>query len=212
MPYQSIEERLNRYQTGLTNARDVPELQSRVALYGYTPDKLDQMLALRQEAFDIHLAQKAEYDEQFAATKAFEQAWKTAHISYIHLIKLGRVLFRDDYAASGKLTLNEERRKSFSGWLTQARKFYSSLLADPAALKKYKQYNTPSAAVNAALDLVIAAEQANISQAKETGEARQSTLDRDEKIDVLDSTMSEFYALAKLACEDAPELLEMLDR
>ena len=25
-PYHSIEDRLNRYQTGLTNARDVPEL------------------------------------------------------------------------------------------------------------------------------------------------------------------------------------------
>ena len=40
-PYHSIEDRLNRYRTGLTNARDVPELQSRVALYDYSPDKLN---------------------------------------------------------------------------------------------------------------------------------------------------------------------------
>jgi len=207
-----MEDRLNRYQTGLINARDVAELQRRVALYGYTPEKLDELLALRQEAFDLYLARKKEYGEQLAATSAFEQAWKAAHDAYMVLIRLGRVLFRDDYAVFVKLTLNEERKKSFSGWLTQARTFFSNLFADPAVLEKYAQYNTPPAAIKAARDLVDAAEQANIVQAKETGEARQATLDRDAKIDAIDSAMSEFYALAKLACQDAPELLEMLDR
>ena len=79
-------------------------------------------------------------------------------------------------------------------------------------MTKYGQYNTPLAAVNAAKALVNAAEQANIIQAKETGEAQQATKERDGKMDALDSAMSEFYALAELACEDAPELLEMLDR
>ncbi|CAK8714894.1 MAG: hypothetical protein CDV28_10577 [Candidatus Electronema aureum] len=210
-PYHSIEDRLNRYLTGLTNARDVPELQSRVALYGYTPDKLNQMLAQRQQAFDLYLAQKTEYSEQHAATAAFEQAWKTAHDTYMRLIRLGRILFRDNHAIFIKLTLNEERKRTFSGWLAQANTFFSNLLSDQNALAKYSQYNTPPDAVNAAKALVVAAEQANIIQAKETGEAQQATKDRDEKTDALDSAMSEFYALAELACEDAPDLLKMLD-
>lgn len=211
-PYHSIEDRLNRYLTGLTNALDVPELQSRVALYGYTPDKLNQMLTQRQQAFDLYLAQKTEYSEQHAATAAFEQAWKTAHETYMRLVRLGRILFRDDHAVFVKLTLNEERKRTFSGWLAQANTFFSNLLSDQNALAKYDQYNTPPTAINAAKVLVDVAEQANIIQAKETGEAQQATKERDEKMDALDSTMSEFYALAELACEDAPELLEMLDR
>jgi len=210
--YHSIEDRLNRYRTGLVNARDVAELQSRVALYGYTKKKIDELLALHQEAFDLYLARKKEYGEQLAATSAFEDAWKSAHDAYMRLIRLGRVFFRDDYAVFVKLTLNEERKKSFSGWLTQARTFFSSLLADSAIIGKYAQYNTPRAAIEAARDLVNAAEEANTIQAKETGEARQATLDRDAKLDALDGAMSEFYALAKLACHDAPELIEMLDR
>jgi len=170
------------------------------------------LLALRQEAFDLHLARKTEYGEQLAATSAFDHAWKAAHDAYMVLIRLGRVLFRDDYGVFVKLTLNEERKKSFSGWLTQARAFFSSLLADSVVLEKYAKYNTPPAAVKAVRDLVDAAEQANTIQAKETGEARQATLDRDAKLDALDSAMSEFYALATLACQDAPELLEMLDQ
>ena len=211
-PYHSIEDRLNRYLTGLTNALDVPELQSRVALYGYTPDKLNQMLTQRQQAFDLYLAQKTEYSEQHAATTAFEQAWKTAHETYMRLVRLGRILFRDDHAVFVKLTLNEERKRTFSGWLAQANTFFSNLLSDQNALAKYDQYNTPPTAINAAKVLVDVAEQANIIQAKETGEAQQATKERDGKMDALDSTMSEFYALAELACEDAPELLEMLDR
>ena len=211
-PYHSIEDRLNRYLTGLTNALDVPELQSRVALYGYTPDKLNQMLTQRQQAFDLYLAQKTEYSEQHAATAAFEQAWKTAHETYMRLVRLGRILFRDDHAVFVKLTLNEERKRTFSGWLAQANTFFSNLLSDQNALAKYDQYNTPPNAINAAKVLVDVAEQANIIQAKETGEAQQATKERDGKMDALDSTMSEFYALAELACEDAPELLEMLDR
>ncbi|WP_417912356.1 hypothetical protein [Candidatus Electronema sp. TJ] len=211
-PYHSIEDRLNRYLTGLTNALDVPELQSRVALYGYTPDKLNQMLTQRQQAFDLYLAQKTEYSEQHAATAAFEQAWKTAHETYMRLVRLGRILFRDDHAVFVKLTLNEERKRTFSGWLAQANTFFSNLLSDQNALAKYDQYNTPPNAINAAKVLVDVAEQANIIQAKETGEAQQATKERDGKMDALDSAMSEFYALAELACEDAPELLEMLDR
>lgn len=211
-PYHSIEDSLNRYLTGLTNALDVPELQSRVALYGYTPDKLNQMLTQRQQAFDLYLAQKTEYSEQHAATAAFEQAWKTAHETYMRLVRLGRILFRDDHAVFVKLTLNEERKRTFSGWLAQANTFFSNLLSDQNALAKYDQYNTPPTAINAAKVLVDVAEQANIIQAKETGEAQQATKERDGKMDALDSAMSEFYALAELACEDAPELLEMLDR
>ncbi len=210
-PYLSIDERLTRYHTGLTNARDVTDLQNRVALYGFDETKLDAMLLLRQEAFDAHLTQKTEYDEQFAATHTFNTAWDSAHAAYMHLIKLGRILFKNDYAVYHKLTLNEDRKNSFSGWLTQAYKFYGNLLDDAAALAKYAQYNTPLPAINAALALVETAKQANIAQTKETGEAQKATQDRDAKLDALDSAMSEFYALAQLACEDTPQLIEMLE-
>lgn len=208
--HQSIEDRLNIYLTGLTNARDVAELQSRVAVFGYNPARLDLMLALRQEVFDLYIARQTEYSEQLAATRAFEEAWKTAHTDYIRLVKLGRIIFKNDYAAYVKLTLNEERKKSFSGWLTQARTFFSSLLADSTLLERYTQYGNPPDAVNAAFALIQAAEQANTAKVKETGEAQQATQERDARLDVLDSDMSEFYGLARLACEDAPQLLEML--
>jgi hypothetical protein len=209
-PYQSIEDRLLLYQTSLVNASEVPELQTRLALYGYTPLKIGQMLTFRQEVFNLYLAQKTEYSEQLAATRAFEQAWDTAHAAYMRLVKLGRILFKDDYAVFVKLGLHEERKRSFSGWLTQARQFFSNLLADSNAVSLYGQYNTPLGTINAASALVTDVEDAHLIKAKESGEAQQATLNRDGELDMLDTTMAEFYALARLACEDAPQLLEML--
>ncbi|WP_417910807.1 hypothetical protein [Candidatus Electronema sp. PJ] len=209
-PYQSIEDRLSLYKTSLVNASEVPDLQSRLAPYGYTPLKLGQMLTFRQDVFDLYVAQKSEYSEQLAATQAFEQAWDAAHTAYIRLVKLGRILFKDDYAVFVKLGLNEERKRSFSGWLTQARQFFSNLLADPAAVAKFGLYNTPSSTINEALALVTTTEDLHIAKAKESGEAQQATLNRDGELDMLDKGMSEFYAIARLACEDAPQLLEML--
>lgn len=208
--HQPIEARLNLYQTSLINARDVPELQKRLAVYSYNPAKFNLMLALRQEVFDLYIAQKTEHSEQLAATHAFDEEWKTAHAAYIRLIKLGRIILKDNFAAYVKLTLNEKRKKSFSGWLTQARTFFSSLLADSAVQAKYAQYGTAQKAVKAASALVAAAEQARTAQIKEIGEAQQSTQERDAHLDILDSAMSDFYGLARLACEDAPQLLEML--
>ncbi|WP_446007960.1 hypothetical protein [Candidatus Electrothrix sp.] len=208
--HQSIEQRLETYHIGLTNARDVTELQSRLAVFGYTPHKLNQLLALYQEVFDLYMARANEYSEQLAATHAFQEAWHTAHTDYIRLVKLGRIILKDDYAAYVKLTLNEERKKSFSGWLTQARTFFNALLADSALLAQYDRYGSDQDAIQAAFALVQAAEQANTAKVKETGEAQQATQERDARLDVLDSNMSEFYSLARLACEDAPQLLEML--
>lgn len=209
-PYQSIEERLSLYHTSLVNASQVPDLQSRLAPYGYTPLKLSIMLTFRQDVFDLYIAQKSEFSEQLAATQAFEQAWDTAHKAYMRLVKLGRILFKDEYAVFVKLGLNEERKRSFSGWLTQARQFFSNLLADSAAVTKFGLYNTSSSTINEALALVTAAENAHIAKAKESGEAQQATLNRDGELDTLDKSMAEFYAIARLACEDAPQLLEML--
>jgi hypothetical protein len=94
--------------------------------------------------------------------------------------------------------------------LTQARTFFNALLADAALLSRYGQYGTDQHAVQAAFAQVGTAEQAHTAKMKETGEAQQATKERDARLDVLDSSMAEFYALARLACEDAPQLLEML--
>lgn len=51
---------------------------------------------------------------------------------------------------------------------------------------------------------------ANAVQKKEMGDAVSSTASRDAKIEELDSWMSDFFGIARLALQDKPDLLSKL--
>lgn len=58
--------------------------------------------------------------------------------------------------------------------------------------------------------MVDAAEAAQRAQQSETGEAQEATQDRDAALDAIDDWMAIFIAIARLALEDDPQLLEKL--
>jgi hypothetical protein len=212
MPFsnQSINQRLNAYELALHNALNDAALSVPLARYSYTAEKINAGLALCQAARQQQLDQLREYAEQYAATQAFEQAWKAADAGYMRLLKLGRILFKEQHAIYLKLGLVGDRKQSFSGWLTQARQFFQNVLEDAAVLAGYAAYNVPQAKIETALALVDAAEAAQRAQQRETGEAQEATQARDAALDAIDAWMSAFIAIARLALEDNPQLIEKL--
>jgi hypothetical protein len=57
---------------------------------------------------------------------------------------------------------------------------------------------------------VDAVEAASIAQAKERGEAQDATQARDAALEALDDWLSDFIAIAHVALEEQPQLLEKL--
>ena len=118
---KQIEQRLESYRVALENAKTHPELSALLSQYTYDATKIDVGIALRQAAFDAYLSQQDEYGEQYAATQSFTQAWEAAQKAYMRLVNLGRIIFKNDHITYTELGLTGDRKRTFSGWLAQAR-------------------------------------------------------------------------------------------
>ena len=77
-------------------------------------------------------------------------------------------------------------------------------------IEKMSAFGITQEKLEAGKSLVEQTETAKASQEKEKGEAQQATLDRDNAVDALDEWMGDFIAIARIALEEKPQLLEKL--
>jgi len=190
------------------NSQTLTPITEVLGEYGYTPDRLAEGQNLLQTAEALSLAQRKEYGEQYEATQATQRAWEVADTAYQKTLRMARLVFAEDVQALAALKLTGPRHQSLAGWLDQAGFFYGNLLAHPgqkAALARFGYTPAKLAAEKALVDAVVAQAQA---QAKETGEAQQSTVARDEAVKKLDQWVSELRTVLKVALRDDPEALE----
>lgn len=77
-------------------------------------------------------------------------------------------------------------------------------------MSKLAEEGITPAKLTAGKALVDSVEALSVAQAKERGEAQDATQARDTALDELDEWMSDFLAIAHVALEDQPQLLEKL--
>lgn len=209
-PNQSIEARLLNAQVAISNAESDVEVQSYLAEFGYNAERLAEGRALYDRAQQLHQKQVKEYGDQFAASDALKSAWHEARTQYMRFVKVARVALKSERSAYQKLDLTGERKRSLSGWLAQARQFYTNALSSPDILAKLGEFGVTQQKLEAGKKLVDDTEAANAAQEKEKGEAQQATQERDAGFEDMDDWFSDFLAIARIALEEKPQLLEKL--
>ncbi len=207
---KSMDARLLAAQVAIDNALNNADVQTYLAGYGYDSTRLNEGKTLLAAAQQLHQKQTAEYGEQFAATTALQSAWEQADAEYMRCVKVARVALKSDRSADQKLALDGKRKVTISGWIVQAKQFYANALTDASILAKLMQYGITQQKLQAGQQQVAQVESANIAQKKEKGEAQQATQERDAAIEKLDDWVSDFIAIARVALEEKPQLLEKL--
>ena len=94
--------------------------------------------------------------------------------------------------------------------MVQSTQFYKNALASKAILKDLAEFGITEQKLKAGLKEVEAIEAANLAQEKEKGEAQAATQKRDAALDELQDWLSDYLAIAKIALEEEPQLLEGL--
>jgi hypothetical protein len=205
-----MSQRLMEAQIAIDNSVNNPAILNAVAAFGYDEARLQAGRALYDEVMGLAAAQEREYGEQYEATAVVNAAWETADLAYKKALKISRVVFKGNQKARNALGLSGSRKKTLSGWISQATNFYTNLLNTPDLIAAMTPYSYDQAKLEAEAALVQAVAAANAAQDRERGEAQEATQMRDAKMDELDQWTADYKAIAQVALSDSPQQLEQL--
>ncbi len=210
MGNQRIYRNLVFAQNAIANALEHEKVRMALESFGYDLEKLEEGLSLYEKADSLNGRQQREYNEQKASTHALTTARREADKQYMLHLKVARIALRDNPNAIISLQLKGDRKRSFAGWLEQARVFYANALGDEEILAELGNYNITREILEEVSAAIDGVEQMYSQQMKEKGDAQAATKERDQAMDALQAWMSDFKAIARLALRDQLQYLEVL--
>ena len=193
--------------TALTNCSD-PQIEPLMADFGYDSMALSEGLEHITRVEELIAKQSVEYGEQYEATEELNYRFEVAQKAYNTTIALARIAFRGNTRLQEKLVLSGKRKKSFSGWISDAHEFY--LNCDAEVLDGLARYGRTPEKIEGEKALLEDLRSARAKQLTEIGEAQAATEERDSAIDAFILWINDFYTVAKIALGDHPQLSEKL--
>lgn len=207
---KEIEQLVVKAGIAINNSLLNAELQTMLAEYGYTAEKLAVGKTLLDNATTLNAKQVKEWGEKTEATNELSEKREQAHKNYIRFIKIARIAFVNEAGTWQALGLMGERKETISGWLVQSSQFYTNLLSNNSWLDRMGTFGVTSEKLIAGETLVKLVKEALNKQKTEMGEAQEATRIRDEAADILQAWYSDFIAIARITLENKPQYLEML--
>ena len=206
----TINSKLLFAQNAIANALSSEEIKSAVLNYGYDDARLKEGEALYTKASDLQAIQVKEYGEQYSATDALYLARAIANKTYMENLKIARIALIGDRGAGASLHLAGLRKVTFSGWLKEAKTFYTNALGSSEVTSAMGRFGITQEKLEAGQKLVNEVEIKLNNQLKEIGDAQNSTQKRDEAFEELQDWMSDFIAISRIALDGKSQFLEVL--
>jgi len=208
--YMTIGERLKYYGIILTNATADQTILSALSAFNYTQEKIAAGSQLLERVFQADAQNTKAYGEQYAATQTVEQEYQEAYKPYMTSLGVARIAFKNNTDAQNALVLKGKRAGNLSNWIHEAEIFYRNILATGAYLSRMEEFGRTRSMIEAEYKEVKDVQNAASVQKKETGEAIESTSTRNAIMAELDSWMSDFIGIIRIALQDMPDSLTKL--
>ncbi len=212
MPYQQngLAFFMQGAHTIIENAIASPEVAAALAGYGYDAARLGEGRSLWGIVDGLAKKQVANYGGQYDATQSFEKAWTAANSAYMKTLKVSRVAFVGDAGAVAALKLYGPRMQTISGWMDQATTLYANLASDARLSAGLVRFGYSAAKLEVEKALVEDLRLEIQAQAQKTGDAQSTTAARDVKLRELDTWISDFRTICRVAFYENPQELEKL--
>ena len=205
----TLEELVPIGKMAIANALKSEVIMEYLADYNYTPARLAEGQTLLTSADALITAQVGGLGDQKNATEDKDEAWAATDKVYMRHLKAARLCIHKSGDRT-LLALDGNRENSYLRWRGQANQFYTQALARPDLLAQLADLNLTAAKLQAGLAMVTALETARQTQQSQIGLKQNATEERDKVLNDLRVWLSKYLAVAELALEDEPQLLESL--
>ncbi|MEN8137617.1 MAG: hypothetical protein ABFR62_04215 [Bacteroidota bacterium] len=211
-PKLSEAETLEQYRVSLENVEKQSEIAGIMSEFGYDVGAIAEgkdLLMKTREAYDFN---KTEDDETSVAYYSFATKRHELAETYLLHRKKAKVVFYKDYITSDKLSISGILPRTYLKWLETAKRFYSVAMLDTDVQEKLARLKFATEDLTLGRNLIIDLEAARAKYLREKGESQAATNEKDKAFGIIDDWMREFYAVAKIAMDDKPQLLESLGK
>ena len=171
---------------------------------------IDKGEALYNEATRLVDNQKKEYQEQDLAYDKFYLEKDDVEAGFNRTLKLVKVLSRNDTDLQNRLGLENGRVRAIESWIENSIDFYNRLLNEPGLVAKLESFKVTVEQLNAGKTAIENLRQLRNEVTIEKGQAQEATRSRNEKLSELEDYAIELKAVAEIALEKQPQLLEKL--
>lgn len=210
--YLSNEEILQDFGALLLNLSKEGELSSEIAEYGYDEQKIAKGKALYDKANELYLKNKKETSDETIASANYRKKLEELVEIYSQHRKRAKIVFKEEIEILKKLSLSGSLSRNRANLLKEIEILYINLDADENLLNTLSVMKITSENVKNQLKNIKEVRELHANYLQEKGESQQATKDKDKAFLELEKWVKEFYAVAKIALEDKPQLLESLGK
>ena len=203
---------LDQYGIALYNVKEQPDIAASMAELGYDTDTIEVGRTLFDKATLVHNQNKVEDDETKEAYRSFDQTKQDLTNLYRLHRKKAKIIFKDEPVILKRLAINAAMPRTYVNWVESVQKFYDEISKEEALQTRLVRLKVTSEEIAQGGQYLLQLKEVRANYLREVGESEESTKLKDAALAEIDSWMSEFYAVARFALEDQPQLLEALGK
>ncbi len=210
--YKTNEQVLFDSETIFINLKSHPLIKATLAEYGYTDEKVAEGETIYLFARNTYNGLRKEEAEKTVARKNLNRKAEEFSTVYNRQRKSAKIIFRRDPMVIKQLAIEGELPGTLSSRLEEARNYYRVIKADTSLAEKLLPMKITPEEIVRGETLASDTEKARATYLVEKGEKEDATAQKNAAFRNNDYWISELKAVASIAFEDNPQLLEALTK
>ncbi|SDE74846.1 hypothetical protein [Riemerella columbipharyngis] len=203
---------LENYRLLFTNLEEVQDLKTELAEYGYNDTKIAEGKTLLDHTQQLYQQNKQETAEEKEAYAQFADAFSLLKKTYGKHRKVAKVALMKKTELWKSLAIDGSLSAAYLKALEEIKTFYQQAQAHSDAKPLLEKFKIDKTAVDAQVAQIQQVESLRAAYEKEKGESQNATQQKNKAFTELSDWVREFYAVAQIALDDRPQLLESIGK